>query len=141
MQTVKKYVEETEIANQGIGDAVRSISFSADGGMFASGSNDRTIRLWACGNTEALGECLGVLTGHEDQVMSVCFSPDGHILASGSDDRTIRLWDCECLRTLRSDRSYEQMNIAGATGLTAAQVATLKALGAVEAPDQRRGSA
>jgi hypothetical protein len=39
----------------------------------------------------------------------------------------------ECLRTLRSARPYERMNITGATGLTAAQVATLKALGAVEA--------
>jgi hypothetical protein len=36
------------------------------------------------------------------------------------------------LATLRSDRLYERMNIAGVTGLTEAQKATLKALGAVE---------
>jgi WD40 repeat protein len=61
--------------------------------------------------------------------------PGSHLLASGSLDETIKLWDVqsgECLRTLRSDRPYERMNIAGTTGLTAAQVATLKALGAIE---------
>jgi hypothetical protein len=44
------------------------------------------------------------------------------------------LWDVqtgECLHTLHSDRPYERMNITAATGLTAAQVAALKALGAV----------
>jgi hypothetical protein len=62
--------------------------------------------------------------------------PAGHLLASGSLDETIKLWAVqsgEWLRTLRSDCPYERMNITGATGLTPAQVATLKALGAVEA--------
>ncbi|WP_233154013.1 hypothetical protein [Scytonema sp. HK-05] len=38
----------------------------------------------------------------------------------------------ECLKTLRSDRPYENMNITGITGLTEAEITTLKALGAVE---------
>ena len=44
-------------------------------------------------------------------------------------------WDVqtgECLKTLRIDRPYELMNITGVKGLTEAQKATLKALGAVE---------
>ena len=55
-------------------------------------------------------------------------------IASGSDDGTIKLWDVQsgdCLATLRPDRLYERMNITGVTGLTDAQIATLKALGAV----------
>ena len=47
--------------------------------------------------------------------------------------RTIKLWDVAtggCNRTLMGDRLYEAMNIQGATGLTNAQKATLKALGA-----------
>jgi hypothetical protein len=36
------------------------------------------------------------------------------------------------LKTLRSDRPYEGMNITGVTGITDAQKATLKALGAIE---------
>ena len=50
-------------------------------------------------------------------------------------DETIKLWDVqtgECLKTLRAERLYEGMNISGARGLTAAQQATLQALGAVE---------
>jgi WD40 repeat protein len=56
-------------------------------------------------------------------------------LASGSADEIIKLWDVQtgkCLKTLRSDRPYEGMNIIGVTGITEAQKATLKALGAVE---------
>jgi hypothetical protein len=54
-------------------------------------------------------------------------------------DETIKLWDVQtrgCLRTLRADRPYERMNISGTTGLTEAQRATLKALGAIEEAGQ-----
>ena len=52
-----------------------------------------------------------------------------------SGDETIRLWDVQngqCLKTLRADGPYMGMNISGAVGLTAAQKAALKALGAVD---------
>ncbi|HEY9656859.1 MAG TPA: hypothetical protein V6C65_00240, partial [Allocoleopsis sp.] len=61
----------------------------------------------------------------------------GRTLLSGSADETIRLWNVptgECLKTLRVDRPYEGMNITGVTGITEAQKATLKALGAIEQP-------
>ncbi|MHC5721918.1 MAG: WD40 repeat domain-containing protein, partial [Nostoc sp.] len=72
--------------------------------------------------------------GHQKVVWSVAFSRDGQMLASGSKDETIKLWNVEtgeCLKTLRANRPYEEMNITGVIGLTAATKATLKALGAL----------
>ena len=68
---------------------VYSLCFNPDGSELASGSNDKTIRLWDS-NT---GETKATLSGHTGSVYSVAFSPDGKILASGSSDSTIRLWD------------------------------------------------
>jgi WD40 repeat protein len=68
-------------------------------------------------------------------VWTVAFDPSGSVVASGGDDETIKLWNVytgECLKTLRSDRPYERMNITGAVGLTESQKASLKALGAME---------
>ncbi|MDF5713756.1 MAG: NB-ARC domain-containing protein [Rhizonema sp. NSF051] len=108
-----------------------SVNFSPDGQTLASGSFDASIRLWNVYN----GQCLNILQGHTEAVFAISFSPDGQTLASGSHDETIKLWDVrtgECLKTLRSDRLYEGMNIKGVQGLTAAQLETLLALGAVE---------
>ncbi|WP_341528444.1 NB-ARC domain-containing protein [Nostoc sp. UHCC 0302] len=110
---------------------VLSVSFSPDGGTLASSSADQTIKLWAV-NT---GKCLKTWRGHTSQVLSIAFSPDEQTLASSSADETIRLWSvntAECVQTLRVKRPYEGMNITGTVGLTEAERATLKALGAVE---------
>ncbi|MDZ8030324.1 NB-ARC domain-containing protein [Nostoc sp. DedSLP04] len=112
-----------------------SVAFSPDGQTLASASEDQTIKLWDVYN----GKCLKTLQG-ANWVKSVAFSPDGQTLISGSQDETIKLWDVstgECLRTLRSPRPYEKMNITGVTGLTTAQLVTLKALGAVQNGEQK----
>jgi WD40 repeat protein len=62
-------------------------------------------------------------------------SPDGRKLASCGNDGAIRLWGLESgepLHTLRRDRPYERLTITGIRGLTQAEIATLRALGAIE---------
>jgi WD40 repeat protein len=71
----------------GHGNMVESVSFDGEG-LLASGSDDRTIKLW---NTKT-GECLKTLTGHVENVLSVSFDREG-LLASGSGDRTIQFWN------------------------------------------------
>jgi WD40 repeat protein len=80
------------------------------------------------------GKCLRILEGHTNWIYAVAFSTDSQTLASGSHDETIKLWDVKTgksLKTLR-DRPYESMNITSVTGLTEAEKAMLRALGAVE---------
>ncbi|WP_293122264.1 NACHT domain-containing protein [Microcoleus sp. bin38.metabat.b11b12b14.051] len=109
---------------------LNSVAFSPDGKTIASASYDQTVRLLDV----RTGECLKILQGHTNSARSVSFSPDSKILASCSSDETIKIWDVktgECLKTLIGERPYEAMNITGVTGLTDAEKATLKGLGAV----------
>jgi WD40 repeat protein len=72
-------------------DAVNSISFSPDGKTIASGSWDKTIKLW---NIES-GESQ-TLSGHTDKVWRVRYSPsNGNMIASASTDKTVRLWNAK----------------------------------------------
>jgi serine/threonine protein kinase len=72
-------------------NSVYAVAFSPDGKTLASGSNDRTVKLWDIETSEL----RGTLGGHTDGVYSVAFSPDGRSLASGSNDTTVNLWDVE----------------------------------------------
>jgi predicted NACHT family NTPase len=115
---------------QGHNYFVNSVTYSPDGQMIASASYDQTVRLWDA----RTGECLKILQGHTNSARSVSFSSDSKILASSSNDETIKLWDVktgECLKTLIAEGPYEGMNIAGVTGLTDAEKATIASLGAV----------
>ncbi|MEH1884926.1 WD40 repeat domain-containing protein, partial [Nostoc sp.] len=79
-------------------NSVSSVSFSPDGKTLASGSDDKTIKLW---NLET-GKEIRTLTGHSKSVSSVSFSPDGKTLASGSADKTIKLWNLETGKEIRT---------------------------------------
>jgi len=75
---------------------VNSVSISADGKRLASGSDDKTVRLW---DTET-GKEIQRFVGHEELVSSVSLSADGKRLAYSSGDKTVRLWDTETGRLL-----------------------------------------
>jgi WD40 repeat protein len=68
--------------------------------IFASGSDDLTIRIW----DKNTGETLKILKGHTHNVRAIVFNPElPWCLISGSWDATIKLWDCRsgvCLYTI-----------------------------------------
>jgi WD40 repeat protein len=66
------------------------VTFSPGGSTLASGSGDKTIRLWDVRTHKPRG---APLSGHTSLVSGVAFSRDGRTLASTSFDKTIRLWD------------------------------------------------
>ncbi|MEV7812001.1 trypsin-like peptidase domain-containing protein [Streptomyces flaveolus] len=70
-------------------EAVAAVAYSPDGRTLATGSYDRTTRLW----DPATGRTRHVLKGHTDQVYAVAFSPDGATLATTGRDGTTWLWD------------------------------------------------
>ena len=68
--------------------SVRSVAFSPDGTMLASGSQDSTIKLWNIGAKENIATLR-----HAHWIRSVAFSPDGTTFALGASDSTIKVWD------------------------------------------------
>ena len=127
--------------------AITSLAFSPDNLTLVSSGFDHTIKLWDV----STGQCLRTLEEHTSGVLCVlfeplrCFEPEtlqqgdrvtqSLFIISSSLDGTIKFWQPEtgmCVKTLRAPRPYEEMNITRLSGLTEAQQATLKALGAIE---------
>ncbi|MBW4598706.1 MAG: caspase family protein [Calothrix sp. FI2-JRJ7] len=90
--TLEQSISQMQERNrfEGHEDGVISVAFSNDSQIIASGSLDKTIKLWNIN-----GKLLRTLTGHTEPVYSVSLAPDGKILASSSVDKTVKLWNVE----------------------------------------------
>src|SRR6266478_4754313 len=118
-------------ALQGLASVLDAVAWHPVGDRLLSGGSDGRLRWWDLQS----GACLRVREAHEGTVQALKVSPDGKRIASCGDDGAIRLWDVhsgEHLRTLRRDRPYERLTITGIRGLSEAQKASLRALGALE---------
>ncbi|XP_074135663.1 transducin beta-like protein 3 [Sminthopsis crassicaudata] len=77
---------------------INSVAISPNDKLLASGSQDRTAKLWSLPDFSL----LGVFSGHRRGVWCVQFSPMDQVLATASADGSLKLWslqDFSCLKT------------------------------------------
>ncbi|MBD2683119.1 MULTISPECIES: caspase family protein [Nostoc] len=79
---------------------IRDLTFSSDGKMLASASEDGTVKLWQTriikepegSNQFIFVEQYGMPKVHEDDVSSISFNEKYKIIVSASSDETVKLW-------------------------------------------------
>lgn len=100
---------------------IRSVSFSWNGELLATGADDMRIRIWDSWQEAKSDNCpLIILKGHTDEVNSVAFSPEARAgyLASGSDDKTSKIWALQgkekpqCILTLTSHNPVNSVSFS-----------------------------
>ncbi|XP_060071465.1 transducin beta-like protein 3 [Ylistrum balloti] len=83
---------------------INSIAMAPNDKFIASGSQDKTVKIW---NTDNLS-LLGVMRGHKRGIWCLEFSPIDQCLATSSADGTIRIWslsDFSCVKTFEGHDS------------------------------------
>lgn len=72
-----------------LGRIMQCVQWHANCNYIATGSSDKTVRLWDVQS----GECVRIFIGHRGMILSLAMSPDGRYMASGDEDGTIMMWD------------------------------------------------
>ena len=71
---------------------VYSVAFHPTAPLLATGSHDKTAKLWRFSPDGSTATCVATLAGHGSDVKSVAFHPTAPLLATGSGDYTAKLW-------------------------------------------------
>lgn len=69
--------------------AISSSAWRTDGGVLATGSFDKTIKLWGPSSKAETRS----LTGHGDMVLAIALGADGKQLVSGGRDKLVKIWN------------------------------------------------
>ncbi|MGZ5267108.1 MAG: nSTAND1 domain-containing NTPase [Caldimonas sp.] len=82
--------------------SVNAIAFNpvAERAQFATGSSDRSARLWD--RSGDVARLAGILRGHTGDVYRLAYSPRGDRIATASFDGTVKLWDTASGMPLRT---------------------------------------
>ena len=84
-------------------DTVRCVAFDSQDGRLASGSDDKTVKLWKVES----GQLIRTLKGHTGRVFSVAFDALGDRLVSGSIDNTVKVWEVESGRLRHNFKGHK----------------------------------
>ncbi len=76
---------------------LRTVSYSPDGATLATGSHDRTVRLWNLDRNSTFATLR-----HSNEVSSSSFSPDGTTLGTGDSKGNVILWDVNTQRQINA---------------------------------------
>ncbi|MDZ8087301.1 MAG: WD40 repeat domain-containing protein [Nostoc sp. DedQUE12b] len=96
--TDTEQVKRLKLTLSGHTEPVRALTLSASGQVIASGSDDKTIKLW----NPATGVLLRTLTGHRERIKSILITPDNQTLISTSLDNTIKFWNTQTGKEIRT---------------------------------------
>jgi len=77
---------------------VRAIAVDPTNEWFATGSKDRTIKIWEL----ATGKLKLTLTGHISTIRGLCISDRHPYLFSAGEDKMVKCWDLETNKTIRA---------------------------------------
>ncbi|KAL0212325.1 hypothetical protein RCL1_005951 [Eukaryota sp. TZLM3-RCL] len=94
--------------------AVMSVSSCPTGKYFATGSYDRTIRLWSLSDPRSLDIYH---TQRMQRVFSVAYTLDAGFVLSGSDDGDVRIWKARSTDSLKPLTAKEQASRDYSTAL------------------------
>jgi WD40 repeat protein len=90
--TAQEAAPTPTVAFKGHTEAIYSATFNADSTLVATGSFDKSVKLWDAKTGKELRTFAGT-TAHQNLVLNVAFAPNGESLATGSSDNSARVWD------------------------------------------------
>uniref|UniRef100_A0A5K3EJ03 WD_REPEATS_REGION domain-containing protein n=3 Tax=Mesocestoides corti TaxID=53468 RepID=A0A5K3EJ03_MESCO len=92
--------------------AINCMHVSVNGKFLATGSRDKTAKIWSLESVTTGGDMLprlvGSLVGHSRGVWSVCFSDHERVLLTASGDKDLRLWNLKDLSCIRTFEGHEE---------------------------------
>ena len=77
---------------------INAVAVAPNSRLLATGSQDRTLKIWS----SADGSLQGICRGHKRGIWSVAFSPVDKAVATASGDAAVKIWsvaDYTCLKT------------------------------------------